>query len=235
MKTLLIALAFLVPSVSFAAQLSQEQATALINVVKASPATPAADFVPLITAFSTISNSQAGTLIKVIQANPTGPENVFVEMLLAFTVDMPQPVQQPSQPNPEQQAPELGNQQPTPPQEPVVQLPPMDTTAPVFGLFAIDTIGSEKDGYKKYLRLLASETLDINATEGVTMGEVVYNDRVSAEDGTGQTYFHWGKPRVRYLGHYYQVEVTGLTTGEQVTVTVKDTAGNAATKTVTVN
>lgn len=88
MKTLTFVLGvLLVPSVSFAAPLTQDQANSLISVVQSSPATPASAFTSLITAFSSITIAQANSLINVVQQSPNTPANAFVDMLLAFTVD----------------------------------------------------------------------------------------------------------------------------------------------------
>ena len=88
MKNLIFVLGFLlIPSVSSAAALTNDQATSLINVVQVSTSTPASAFVPLITAFSNITIPQAESLINVVQQAPGVPANSFVAMLLAFTVD----------------------------------------------------------------------------------------------------------------------------------------------------
>jgi hypothetical protein len=92
MKTLTTVLAllfFALPSVSFAAALTQQQSTSLIAVVQSSPGTPASAFVSLITAFSNITVTQATSLITVVQAAPSVPANAFVDLLTSFTVDTP--------------------------------------------------------------------------------------------------------------------------------------------------
>ena len=90
MKNLIFVLGFLlIPSVSFSAQLTNDQANSLIAIVQSSKTTPASAFVSLITAFSSITILQAESLITVIQAAPGVPANAFVNMLLAFTVDIP--------------------------------------------------------------------------------------------------------------------------------------------------
>lgn len=78
---------FLVPSVSSAAALTQQQSTSLIAVVQSSPGTPASAFVNLITAFSNITINQATSLIAVVQASPSTPANAFVDLLTSFTAD----------------------------------------------------------------------------------------------------------------------------------------------------
>ncbi|MFZ1075683.1 MAG: hypothetical protein WAN50_04910 [Minisyncoccia bacterium] len=85
--TILAALFFVVPSVSFAAALTPQQSNSLIAVVQASPGTPANAFVSLITAFSNISVTQATSLITVIQAAPGVPASAFVSLLTSFTAD----------------------------------------------------------------------------------------------------------------------------------------------------
>lgn len=99
MKKIVYALAilfFILPSVSSAAALTQQQANSLIAVVQSSPGTPASAFVSLITAFSNITTTQASSLITVVQAAPGVPANAFVNLLTSFTVDTPavQPVTQ---------------------------------------------------------------------------------------------------------------------------------------------
>lgn len=78
---------FFVPSVSFAASLTQAQAESLINIVQASPGTPASAFTGLITAFSNITVTQAESLINVIQVSPGTPSSAFVNLLESFTQD----------------------------------------------------------------------------------------------------------------------------------------------------
>ena len=92
MKTLVTVLALLVfvPSVSFAAPLTQTQAESLINVVQSSPGTPASAFTNLITAFSNITVAQAESLISVVQAAPGVAANAFVNLLVSFTQDTQQ-------------------------------------------------------------------------------------------------------------------------------------------------
>ncbi len=90
MKKIAIALAalfFVVPSVSFAAGLTSQQASSLIAVVQSSPSTPASVFVPFITSFSNITVSQATSLIAVVQAASNTPASAFVNLLVSFTVD----------------------------------------------------------------------------------------------------------------------------------------------------
>lgn len=85
-----LALLFLVlPSVSSATALTQQQSSSLIAVVQSSPGTPASAFVSLITAFSNITINQAISLISVVQAAPSVPANVFVDLLTSFTIDTP--------------------------------------------------------------------------------------------------------------------------------------------------
>lgn len=87
--TALAVLLLTMPSVSFAAALTQQQANSLIAVVQSSPGTPASAFVSLITAFSNITTTQASSLITVVQAAPGVPANAFVDLLTSFTVDIP--------------------------------------------------------------------------------------------------------------------------------------------------
>jgi hypothetical protein len=82
-----IILLFSAPAVSLAAPLTQTQAESLINVVQASPSTPASAFTDLITAFSNITLAQAESLIGVVQAAPGVPATSFVNLLIAFTQD----------------------------------------------------------------------------------------------------------------------------------------------------
>ncbi len=90
MKKITYALAilfFILPSVSSAAALTQQQSTSLIAVVQSSPGTPASAFISLITAFSNITTNQAASLITVVQSAPGVPANAFVNLLTSFTVD----------------------------------------------------------------------------------------------------------------------------------------------------
>lgn len=87
-----LVLGLIIPSVSFAAPLTVDQANSLISVVQSSTTTRATAFVPLITAFSNITIPQAESLITVVQAAPGVPAYAFVNMLLAFTVDPVQTV-----------------------------------------------------------------------------------------------------------------------------------------------
>ncbi len=82
-----IALLFFVPSVSFAAALTSQQANSLIAVVQSSPNAPASAFTSLITAFSNITVAQANSLIGVVQASPSAPASAFVNLLTSFTID----------------------------------------------------------------------------------------------------------------------------------------------------
>lgn len=107
MKYLLV-LAFLLPSVSLAAPLTQDQATSLISVVQSSPVTPAGAFTDLITTFSSITVSQAESLINVIQQAPGAPAEAFVSLLISFTVD-PTPTVQHTVP---ESVPVFGSTQP---------------------------------------------------------------------------------------------------------------------------
>lgn len=75
------------PSFTQAAGLTTDQATVLINVVKASPSTPANAFVDLITAFSGVTINQATALITVVQSSPATSANVFIPLLISFTTD----------------------------------------------------------------------------------------------------------------------------------------------------
>lgn len=84
----LLAILFLIlPSISSAAALTQQQSTSLIAVVQSSPGVPASAFVNLITAFSNITVNQASSLIAVVQASPNTPATAFVDLLTSFTVD----------------------------------------------------------------------------------------------------------------------------------------------------
>ena len=130
MKHLITLIALvLIPNLSFAAPLTQVQASSLIAVVQSSPTTPASAFTNLITSFSNITLVQAESLITVVQAAPGVPANAFVNMLIVFTVD-PVIAVATIQPTP-QQTPSFGSIQPvvdnTPAQPaPVVQSAPMD-------------------------------------------------------------------------------------------------------------
>lgn len=87
-KIITLAIGFiLVPSLTLAAPLTNDQAVSLIEVVQSSPDTPASAFINLITAFSDITDIQAESLITVVQAAPGVPANAFVSLLVAFTVD----------------------------------------------------------------------------------------------------------------------------------------------------
>lgn len=90
MKTVIIVFGLLLlPSLSFAAPLTQDQASSLISVVQSSPQTPANAFIGLITAFSNITMPQAESLITVVQASPGTPSRAFINFLMAFTADQP--------------------------------------------------------------------------------------------------------------------------------------------------
>ncbi|MCR4333996.1 MAG: hypothetical protein NUV60_03235, partial [Patescibacteria group bacterium] len=75
------------PAYTQAAGLTADQATVLINVVKASPSTPASAFINLITAFSGVTVNQATALITVVQSSPSTSASVFVPLLTSFTSD----------------------------------------------------------------------------------------------------------------------------------------------------
>lgn len=77
------------PAYTQAAGLTADQATMLINVVKASPSTPASAFISLITAFSGVTVNQATALITVVQSSPAASADVFVPLLTSFTSDAP--------------------------------------------------------------------------------------------------------------------------------------------------
>ena len=77
------------PACTQAAGLTTDQATVLINVIKASPSTPASAFVDLITAFSGVTTSQATALITVVQSSPATSASAFVPLLTSFTSDAP--------------------------------------------------------------------------------------------------------------------------------------------------
>lgn len=94
-----LALLIFVPSISFAAPLTQVQAISLISVVQSSPKTPASAFTSLITAFSKITSAQAESLVAVVKGAPGVAPNSFVNLLIAFTQDsQPQNQSQPSIP-----------------------------------------------------------------------------------------------------------------------------------------
>lgn len=111
MKTVIIVFGLLLlPSLSFAAPLTQDQASSLISVVQSSPQTPSSAFVPLITTFSNITQIQAESLISVVQASPNTPPSAFINLLISFTVDtiIQTPViQQPVQTQSVQAAPKI--------------------------------------------------------------------------------------------------------------------------------
>lgn len=80
------------PSVSFAAALTTQQASSLIGVVQSSPGTPASAFTSLITSFSSITTDQASKLIGIIQASPGVPASAFISLLTSFTTTSDAPV-----------------------------------------------------------------------------------------------------------------------------------------------
>ena len=80
---------FISPAFSQAAGLTTDQAIVLINVVKASPSTPASAFVDLITAFSGVTTNQATALSTVVQSSPATSASAFVPLLTSFTSDAP--------------------------------------------------------------------------------------------------------------------------------------------------
>ena len=90
-KVTILAISFLffVPSVSFAASLTQAQANSLIAVVQSSPGIPASAFTNFITAFSNITVAQADSLIGVVQASPGVVATSFTNLLTSFTADTP--------------------------------------------------------------------------------------------------------------------------------------------------
>lgn len=65
--------------------LTTQQATTLIQVVQASPGTPASAFVSLITAFSDLNTAQASSLISVVQSSPGTSASVFVPLITSFS------------------------------------------------------------------------------------------------------------------------------------------------------
>ncbi|MFA6519814.1 MAG: hypothetical protein WCT41_03280 [Candidatus Paceibacterota bacterium] len=79
----------ILPTCTQAAGLTADQATMLINVVKASPSTPASAFVDLITAFSGVTVNQATALITVVQSSPATSAEAFIPLLTSFTSDRP--------------------------------------------------------------------------------------------------------------------------------------------------
>lgn len=84
----LLAPLFLLPSISFAAPLTQSQAESLINIVQSSRGTPASAFVSLITAFSNITTTQAADLIAVVQSSPSVLASAFINLLTSFMADV---------------------------------------------------------------------------------------------------------------------------------------------------
>ena len=148
MKYFLV-LAFLLPSVSFAAPLTQDQATSLISVVQSSPGTPASAFTDLITAFSSISVSQAESLINVIQQAPGAPAEAFMNLLISFTVD-PAPTIQATVPESE---PAFGGNSvstPAPEEQPAAVVPsePMDQSAVI--VKSVKTLPVDKSANHPY-------------------------------------------------------------------------------------
>lgn len=191
----------LIPSVSFAAPLTNDQANSLISVVQSSTTTPASAFVPLITNFSNITITQATTLIEVVQAAPGVPATAFVNMLLAFTVDTPEPVlgavTDPAPVNnPPVTTPVVDNTPVSP--VPMVSLPPMET-------LIVDTVDIiEYEGTSNVLRLLTNKTVeptDIVLPEGVTMGEPLMH-----EARNGSYFKHEGK---KWLIHALLIPLNG--------------------------
>jgi hypothetical protein len=73
------------PAFANAAGLTPQQATTLIQVVQASPGTPASAFVSLITAFSDLNVNQASSLITVVQSSPGTAASIFVPLITSFT------------------------------------------------------------------------------------------------------------------------------------------------------
>lgn len=216
----------LIPSISLAASLTNEQATSLVNVVQSSTTTPASAFVPLITAFSSITELQATTLIEVVQAAPGVPASAFINLLIAFTVDAPVIT------------PILGStetpvQSPTPtviptPQEttsaPVVQSVVMDTTSPQFESIEIAYLGNideSKSGY--HLRIWANELLDLSKTTfsgQESISTITYNGIDAGKS--------------RRLGHlfFYEAKLDNVDETKSVMVTIYDMSGNATEKTL---
>lgn len=206
----------LIPSVSFAAPLTNDQANSLIAVVQSSPATPANAFVPLITNFSNITLTQATTLIEVVQATPGVPATAFVNMLIAFTVDsalgsvqtpvVEQPTATTTDASTQPTTPVVDNQPATP--EPVVSLPTMETLI----INTVDVV--DYDGTANVLRILSNKTVnltDITLPDGITMGEPVMHE---AREGS---YFkHEGK---KLLIHALLVPLTGATGYFSVSIT----------------
>jgi hypothetical protein len=239
MKTLVIALAFLVPSLTLAAPLTTQQATSLINVVQSSPGTPASAFTDLITTFSNITVSQANSLITVVQAAPGVPATSFVNMLIAFTVDpvipktTPTPTPTPIQPQPN--TPPLGS---TPVDNATTTATTTVQSVPVSPYplkLGINEIVSRKYGqeYPKILRISSNEALDFTKTilpVGVTLGSVIEND---ADVNLNATVFKASKEGGPT--HFYALPVDGVTTGQYLDVTFTGVDGKTITKTFLVN
>ena len=164
MKNLLLVLGFFIPSVSFAAPLTQIQANSLISVVQSSTSTPAVAFVPLITSFSNITVAQAESLINVVQLSLNIPANAFVGMLVAFTVD---PVSQLNSTPIVQNQPVFGSISPvdntSTTQNTVVQSPVMTPTISI--TFDKDSININKDTNPDGFVNAIVEVKDENGTE----------------------------------------------------------------------
>ena len=106
---------------------------------------------------------------------------------------------------------------PTPSEEPVVVLPPMDTTAPK--LEAIEIVPQENE---YYLRLWSNELLDFSKTtfpEGITISQTITDGK---SNGTSR------KLGALYL---YEAKLAGIVT-DYVSVTIQDIAGNTLTSNV---
>lgn len=154
--SVLAAVLFLIPSSSFAAALTTDQATSLIGVVQSSPQTPANAFIGLITAFSNITDVQAMSLISVVQSAPGVPAISFINLLVSFTQDtvVNTPIEAPMQ-----------SKASVTPQNDVIQAPiaPSDTTSPI--VIASSQLGYIADLSGIKYRIVTNEPLDIVNTK----------------------------------------------------------------------
>lgn len=221
--TTIIVSLMLIPSVSFAAPLTTDQATSLIAVVQSSPETPASAFVSLITNFSNITVPQAESLITVVQSALGAPASAFINLLLSFTVD-PVVTQSPPAVVPVQpESPPIVGSTPTSPQgqtqTPVVVLPVMKELK-VYML----------EGPALY-DIVAYYTEDGKDIEGVPVtitvpdGYVFGNDNVRGTEVTVKTHRAGGAGENRFGAvFHYRVETEGIKT---VTVTANGITSTA--------
>lgn len=241
--SILALLVFVIPSVSSAAALTQQQADSLIAVVQSSPGTPASAFVSLITAFSNITTAQASSLITVVQAAPGVPSNAFVNLLTSFTVDIvatqpatvpvvtptitTQPVPQPTQ----QQNTTQATNTPSVPVAPVVVTPVaqpavMDTSKLKVYLLSIDTISGNI-----VLRVYTNKELDWSKTV-LSQGSITNREQAPNIGLHTKGMTHDSTPENPSYG--YEVILDGVVIDDRVSVTIQDMSGNTFTKSIIV-